>query len=116
MEDEMKRIFSNGFAVVFLMLLLLVAAGQAISFLAAPASWQAFVALLPKYLSMIAFWGPIVATIAGIFIWGMLRMLGFHSLGEIRRESVEENNPAPAIIFTGTVIASILFLMLILRP
>jgi hypothetical protein len=112
----MKRVLSNGFAMVFLILIILVAAGQVISYLAAPASWQAFAVSVPKYLSMLAFWGPIVATIAALFIWGMLRLLGFKSLEEIRKESVEENNPAPAIIFTGTVIASILFLMLVLRP
>jgi hypothetical protein len=116
MEDRMKRILSNGFALVFLLLIALVAAGQVISYLAAPASWRAFVDSVPKYLSMLAFWGPFVATIAALFIWAMLRLLGFGSLGDIRRESVEENNPAPAIIFTGTVIASILFLMLVLRP
>jgi hypothetical protein len=65
---------------------------------------------------MVAFWGPIVALVAGLLVWTMLKLLGFNSLQEIRKESVEENNPAPAIIFTGTVIASILFIMLILRP
>jgi hypothetical protein len=45
-----------------------------------------------------------------------LRLLGFRSLVEIRAESVEQNNPTPAIIFVGTLIASILFLMLVIRP
>jgi len=43
-------------------------------------------------------------------------VLGFGSLEVLRRESVEQNNPAPAIIFTGTLIAMILFLMLVIRP
>jgi len=29
---------------------------------------------------------------------------------------VEDNNPAPAIVFVGTLIASILFLMVVIRP
>jgi hypothetical protein len=65
---------------------------------------------------MVAFWGPIVALLAGLFIWGTLRMLGFESLEEIRQEAVEQNNPTPAILFVGTLIASILFLMLVIRP
>jgi hypothetical protein len=43
-------------------------------------------------------------------------MLGFDSLEEIRQEAVEQNNPTPAILFVGTLIASILFLMLVIRP
>ena len=65
---------------------------------------------------MIAFWGPIVAIIAGLFVWAMLRLLGFKSLEEIRVESVEQNNPTPAVVFIGTLIASLLFLMLVIRP
>ena len=45
-----------------------------------------------------------------------LRLLGFTSLEEIRGESVEQNNPTPAIVFVGTLIASLLFLALIIRP
>ena len=112
----MKRIQSNSFVLVFLILILLAVVGQVVSYLAAPASWQAFLESVPKYLSMLAFWGPIVALIAALFVWSMLRLLGFKSLEEIRKESVEENNPAPAIIFIGMVLASILFLMLVLRP
>jgi hypothetical protein len=115
-EDWMKQFFSKGFLPIFIILVVLIVAGQAIAYLAAPATWQAFIALVPKYLSMLAFWGPIVALLAGLLVWAMLRLLGFSSLQEIREESVEQNNPAPAIIFTGTVIASIIFLMLILRP
>ena len=90
--------------------------GQGIAFLLAPASWEGFVRSLPKILSMIAFWGPIIALIASGFIWLTLRLLGFQSLEEIRNESVEQNNPAPAIVFVGTMIASILFLMLVIKP
>ncbi len=39
----------------------------------------------------------------------------FDSLAEIRSESVEQNNPTPAILFVGTLIASVLFLSLIIR-
>lgn len=90
--------------------------GQAVAFALAPDSWRSFVARLPVILSMVAFWGPIVALIAGGFVWLTLRLLGFHSLAEIRAESVDQNNPAPAIVFVGTLIASILFLMLVIRP
>jgi len=112
----MKQWLSKGYWAVLALLLAAIVVGQLVSYLAAPASWEAFVALLPKYLSMVAFWGPIVALVAGLLVWTMLKLLGFNSLQDIRKESVEENNPAPAIIFTGTVVASILFIMLILRP
>ena len=45
-----------------------------------------------------------------------MNLLGFESLEAIRQESVEQNNPAPAIIFVGTLIASVLFLMLVIKP
>jgi hypothetical protein len=112
----MKQWLSKGYWLVLVLLLAAIAAGQVVSYLAAPTSWSAFVALLPKYLSMVAFWGPLVALVAGLLVWTMLKLLGFNSLAEIREESVEQNNPAPAIIFTGTLIAGILFMMLILRP
>jgi predicted lysophospholipase L1 biosynthesis ABC-type transport system permease subunit len=112
----MKQWLSKGYWAVLVLLLAAIVVGQVVSFLAARASWEAFVGLLPKYLSMVAFWGPLVALVAGLMVWAMLKMLGFQSLADIRRESVEENNPAPAIIFTGTMIASILFIMLVLRP
>ncbi len=112
----MKQWLSKGYWSVLALLLAAIVVGQVVSYLAARASWEAFVALLPKYLSMVAFWGPIVALVAGILVWTMLKLLGFASLAEIRRESVEENNPSPAIIFTGTMITVILFIMLILRP
>lgn len=112
----MRQWLSKGYWAVFVLLAAALVAGQIVSYLAAPNSWTAFVALLPKYLSMVAFWGPIVALVAGLFVWILLKLLGFNSLAEIRTESVEQNNPAPAIIFTGTLVAGILFLMLILRP
>jgi hypothetical protein len=90
--------------------------GQVLAFLIAPASWQAFVARLPVILSMIAFWGPIIAIICGLFVWAVLRLLGFNSLEEIRQESVEQNNPTPAIIFMGALISSLLFLIMVIRP
>ena len=107
---------SRGFALVGGLLLALLIVGQGIAYLIAPDSWRAFAARLPVILSMVAFWGPIIALIAGLFVWTTLRLLGFTSLEEIRLESVEQNNPTPAIIFTGTLIASILFLMLVIRP
>ena len=108
MKDRSNRLF------VGLFIALLV--GQGISYLASPASWQSFIGILPGILSMIAFWGPIIALVAFAFVSLTLRLLGFSSLDDLRRESVEENNPAPAIIFTGTLIASILFLMIVIRP
>lgn len=90
--------------------------GQAVSYFVAPDSWKSFSTVLPKIVSMIAFWGPIIALIAAAFVFIGMRLLGFESLSDIRKESVEENNPAPAIIFVGTLIASILFLMVVIRP
>jgi hypothetical protein len=90
--------------------------GQGLSYLLAPESWQVFLERLPVILSMIAFWGPVIAIVASLMVWGMLNLLGFTSLEMIRLESVEQNNPAPAIIFVGTLIASLLFLMLVIRP
>ncbi len=100
----------------WLVLLAALVVGQIVSFFAAPASWRSFTAVLPRIISMIAFWGPIIALITYSFVSIAFRMLGFKSVEDIRRESVEENNPAPAIIFVGTLIASILFLMVVIRP
>lgn len=90
--------------------------GQIVAYALAPASWTAFVARLPVVLSMIAFWGPIVAVVAAAFVVITMRLLGFGSLAEIRQESTEQNNPAPAIVFVGTLIASLIFLGLVIRP
>jgi hypothetical protein len=105
-----------GFLMFGLFFLAILVIGQAAAYVLAPASWSAFIARLPVILSMVAFWGPIIAIIAALFIWGMLRLLGFSSLEEIRQESLEQNNPTPAIIFVGTMIASLLFLMMVIRP
>lgn len=101
---------------LFLGLFIALLVGQVISYMVAPESWQSFIGVLPRIISMIAFWGPIVALVAFAFVSLMLRMLGFTSFEDLRRESVEENNPSPAIIFVGTLIASILFLMIVIRP
>jgi len=106
----------RSFLVAAIILLAVIVLGQVLSFVSAPASWQAFIGRLPVIISMIAFWGPILALLAGVFVWATMRLLGFASLEEIRRESVEQNNPTPAIIFVGTLIASILFFMLVIRP
>ena len=103
----------------FIPLILLIGAlivGQAVSYVIAPDSWKSFSAVLPKIISMIAFWGPIIGLIAALFVVVGMRLLGFDSIAEIRKESVDDNNPAPAIIFVGTLIASILFLMVVIRP
>jgi hypothetical protein len=112
----MKKYLSRGFFAGAAILAVGLIVGQLASRLFAPASYEAFVALLPKYLSMIAFWGPIIGIFAGVFVWAVMNLLGFHTLEEIRNESVEQNNPTPAILFVGTLIASILFMMLIIRP
>jgi len=101
---------------LFLGLFVALIAGQVIAYFAAPESYKSFVAVLPRIISMIAFWGPIVALVAFGFVSLTLRMLGFSSFEDLRRESVDENNPAPAIIFVGTLIASILFLMIVIKP
>ncbi|MBN1427743.1 MAG: hypothetical protein JXB07_05110 [Anaerolineae bacterium] len=101
---------------VIIVLVLTLALGQAISYFANPSAWQQYTNSLGTVLSMVAFWGPIVAIIAGIFVWVVMRLLGFESLEAIHQESVEQNNPAPAIIFVGTLIASVLFLMLVIKP
>jgi len=100
-------------AIVLLIALVL---GQGLAVLLNPSGYTGFLQVLPLILSQIAFWGPIVALIAGGFILATLRLLGFKSLEEIRAESVEQNNPTPAIVFVGTLIASMLFLALIIRP
>jgi hypothetical protein len=112
----MKTTSSRGFLLAGALLLALLIAGQLVAYLIAPESWRVFAERLPVILSMVAFWGPIIALIAGLFVWATLRLLGFTSLEEIRLESVEQNNPTPAIVFVGTLIAGILFLMLVIRP
>ena len=100
----------------WIVLLIVLVVGQAVSYFASPNAWQGFVRVLPRIVSMIAFWGPIIALVSFILVSLALRVLGFKSIEDIRRESVEENNAAPAIIFVGTLIASILFLMVVIRP
>lgn len=90
--------------------------GQGLAFLLNRQGYGVFLSALPIILSQIAFWGPIIAIVAGAFIIVTMRLLGFESLEEIRNESVEQNNPTPAIIFVGTLIASLLFLGLVIRP
>lgn len=90
--------------------------GQGLAFLLNAAGYATFVETLRVVLSQIAFWGPIIAVIAGAFILVTMRLLGFNSLDEIRDESVAQNNPTPAILFVGTLIASLLFLTLVIRP
>lgn len=90
--------------------------GQALAFFIAPASWQIFAARLPVILAQIGFWGPICAIFSAGFVYLTLRLLGFETLEEIRKESVDQNNPTPAIIFVGTLIASVLFLTLVIKP
>ena len=108
MKDSTNRLFIS--------LLATLVVGQGIAYLAAPDSWKSFIAILPRIISMIAFWGPIVALVSFGIVSAALRVLGFSSFADLRRESVEENNPSPAIIFVGTLIASILFLMIVIRP
>jgi hypothetical protein len=100
----------------WLIFVVVIAAGQAISYVAAPDSWRSFAAILPRIVSMIAFWGPVIAVVSLLFVMLALRLLGLKSFEDLRRESVDENNPAPAIIFVGILIASILFLMVVIRP
>lgn len=101
---------------LIIVLVLALALGQMISYFANPSAWRSYVDSLLTVLSMIAFWGPIVAVISSIFVWLVMRLIGFESLEAIHQESVEQNNPAPAIIFVGTLIASVLLLMLVIRP
>lgn len=90
--------------------------GQAFAFVIARDAWATYMSRLPIILAQIGFWGPICALVSAGFVVVTLRLLGFASLEEIRKESVEQNNPTPAIIFVGTLIASILFLTLVIRP
>jgi hypothetical protein len=106
----------RAFWMTAVLLIILIAVGQGLSFFIAPASWKAFIDRLPVILSMIAFWGPIMALFSGLFVWATLRLLGFNTLEEIRQESIEQNNPTPAIVFVGALIASLLFFLLIIRP
>ena len=90
--------------------------GQILTFIIAPAAWTKFLETLRVVIAQIAFWGPICAIFSAGIVVITLRLLGFESLEEIRKESVEQNNPTPAIVFVGTLIASILFLTLVIRP
>lgn len=107
---------NNTFIKVTGVLLALVIVGQVIAYLAAPEAWQGFAGRLPEILAMVGFWGPICAVISAGIVYVVFRLLGFASLEEIRKESVEQNNPTPAILFVGTLIASVLFLLLVIRP
>ena len=99
-----------------LVLLVALVLGQVLAWLLNAEGYAVFLQTLPLVLSQIAFWGPIIALIAGGFMVITLRLLGFRSLDEIRQESLEQNNPTPAIVFVGTLIASLLFLSLVIRP
>jgi hypothetical protein len=110
----MKNPFGRYTLIITLVLTLI--GGQVISYFASPAAWQGFVNVLSRIISMIAFWGPITALISSAFVWIVMRLLGFNSLEIVQQESLEQNNPAPAIVFVGTLIASVLFLMLVIRP
>ena len=90
--------------------------GQLASYFLAPASWAAFLQRLPVILSMIAFWVPIITLLTTLIVWGVLRFLGFESLQAIRNEMVEQNNPAPAILYIGAVIAAVLLFSIVIRP
>jgi hypothetical protein len=107
---------SRGFLVAGIVLVVLLVLGQVITYLISAEGWSTFASRLPEIITMLTFWGPIIALLAGLFVWVTLRLLGFNSLEEIRLESVEQNNPTPAIVFVGTLIAAILFLMLVIRP
>lgn len=102
--------------VIVLILLAALLIGQAVSFLISGDTWKAYIQTLPKVLAQIAFWGPIIAIVAGLFVWGVLRIMGFKSIEDIRVETVEQNNPSPAIVFVGTLLAALLFLMIVIRP
>jgi hypothetical protein len=110
----MKNIFGRYTLIITLVLALI--AGQVISFFTAHDAWQKYISNIGYIIGMIAFWGPIVTLISSAFVWIVMNLLGFGNLEEIRKESVEDNNPTPAIIFVGTMIASILFLMLVIKP
>src|SRR5512138_2379533 len=107
---------SRSYLVTAAVIVGIIVLGQVVAYLLNPASWLAFMQRLPVILAMIAFWGPIIAFIAGLFMWAALRLMGFRSLEILRQETVEQNNPAPAIVVAGTLIATILFLMLVIRP
>jgi hypothetical protein len=106
----------NRMVVGLLVLLGALAVGQVFTFVLNREGYLTFLATLPVVLSQIAFWGPIIALVSGGCTVITLRLLGFNSLEEIRVESVEQNNPTPAIVFVGTLIASLLFLALVIRP
>lgn len=111
----MQKTLSKWFWVLVILIAVLLIT-QAISYLLAPDAWNAFYLRLPVILSMVAFWGPVVAVFVMLLLWLVMRLLGFNSITEIRHESVEQNNPTPAIIFVGTLIASILFFLVVIKP
>jgi hypothetical protein len=77
----------NRFPFGILIVVVALVVGQGLSYLLAPESWHGFTAVLPKILSMIAFWGPIIVLISFAFVAGAMRLLGFTSMEEIRKES-----------------------------
>jgi hypothetical protein len=101
---------------VFVVLVIALVIGQGLALLLNFKGYLTFLVTLRVVLSQLAFWGPIIALIAAAFILAAMRLLGFKSLDEIRAESVEQNNPTPAIIFVGVLVASLQFLALVIRP
>lgn len=88
-------------AVGSLVLLVALVLGQVLAWLLNAQGYAVFLQTLPIILSQIAFWGPIIALIAGGFMPITLRLLGFKSLEYIRQESVEQNNPTPRDCLRG---------------
>lgn len=107
---------NRGFLIPAIVLVISVILGQVAALLISPGAYQTYLGRIPAILSMVAFWAPIMALIAGFFIWAILRLMGFTSVEQLRQESVEQNNPVPAIIFAGALIASILLLAIVIRP
>src|SRR5512146_392706 len=99
-----------------ILLVIAVVAGQGLSYLLAPGSWRSFIAVLPRILSMIAFWGPIVALVAFSFVSIAMRLLGFTSIEEIRKVSIDDTKPAAIFALFGPVIVRIQFLLFVIRP
>ncbi|MBM2850104.1 MAG: hypothetical protein HW418_3046 [Anaerolineales bacterium] len=83
----------NTMTVGAIILVVALAVGQGLAFLLNSAGYFIFLTTLRVVLSQVAFWGPIIAVIAGGFILITMRLLGFNTLDEIRQESVEQNNP-----------------------
>ena len=62
------------------------------------------------------FWGPICGIITYLFTKAFLRLMGIVDLSALRKEIVEQNNAAAAILVVGAPLIVLVFLQWVVRP